>query len=294
MSALHGVSGAPPAQVYSSSNPAAGAPPAVPPILPPPTGGEGSIDALSILFLVESKDRDLNLQRGKGDVTSAQKSQHDALAELEKAISDANEAAKHHSFWDDFGGVFATVAKVAAVVASVAAAVATAGAATPLAALAIAGACLSTAGFIQGEFHVLEKLGVSPEAAGWIGTGMSLGAGALATSGTAAAGAAETGGSATDGVAQVARGGATVVAGAATVTSGIAHIESGRFKAKQDHALADASMDDATWRMLQRRVAVLLDELRDSDQSSGRVLDRMGKTMIAKAETATMAVQWKG
>lgn len=321
MSAVRGVSGTNAVHVDGMNGGTADTPGAAPAILPPPTSGDGASDAMSILYLVESKDRDLKLQGGKADVQSAQKSEHDALKALEKAINDANEAAQHHSFWDDFGSVFGKIAKVAAVVASVAAAFATAGAATPLAALAIAGAGLSVAGFVQGEFHVLEKLGVSPEAAGWIGTGLSLGgaamslgasaaasgasvaasgaaetgtqAGASASATTGATEAAETGARATTDVAATVRGGATVVAGGATVTSGIARIESGHFKEKQDHALADASMDDATWRMLQRRVVALLDDLRESDQSSGRTLDRIGKTMTAKAETVAMTVQWR-
>ena len=259
-------------------------------LLPIPQSA-ASAEGLSLLYMFESKDRAGDLERGKSDLASNTRSRADARKDLDKAIQAANDAAKDRGFWDDLGASLGKIAKVAAVVASVAAAVATAGAATPVAALAIVGACMSVAGFAQGELHVLEKLGVDPETAGWIGTGLSLG-GAATSGGAAFCAAGTEGGSA---VAEGVSRGATVVAGASTVAAGASKIESSHFKKEQDDSLADAALHEFAIHKQQQRMNFLLDNLRDSDQESGRMLDHIGKTISARNEAATsVAVHWRG
>ena len=135
------------------------------------------------------------------------------------------------------GSVCGEVAKAASVVASIAAAVGTCGAATPLAAVAIGGAVLSTAGFLDGETHVLQKLGVDAGTADLVDMGMSLagvagsaGAGLLA-GGDAASTTTEVverTAAATTGVAEVGKGASEIEASQALGGGGPRHGRSAR------------------------------------------------------------------
>jgi len=291
------VSGVPPASsttTVSPARPRAAAPAAGEPgaaLLPDPSAAAlAASDPLSLLYLFESKDQQLGVDQGTQKVAALQTERHQALDQELKAIQQAVDASNHHSFWDSLGSVFSEVAKVAAVVASVAAAVATCGAATPLAALAIAGAVLSSAAFVDGEAHVLQKLGVKGATAGWIDAGMSIaggltsfGVGSLATAANAASPA----------LSIVSRGGA-VVGGIGQIGAGASAIGVGQAQASADQAAADEVVAQVLADHAQRQIQIAIEDTQSSDAQSKQAMDTIANTKAiqnATAEFATAAVK---
>jgi hypothetical protein len=256
-----------------------------PSLLPDPAAGSLSgTDPLSMLYLFESKDQQLGVDSGTKQITALQNERHQAVAQEQKAIQQAIDAQKNHSFWDDLGSVCAEVAKVAVVVASVAAAVATLGAATPIAAVAIAGAVLSTASFADGECHLLQSLGVDAGTAGWIDTGMAVGGGLL----SCGAGIAAGGQAASSTLSTVSRAG-SVVAGVGAIGSASAGIEAGRAQARSDQAAADQVVAQAQSDHALRRMQMVIDDTQSSDQQAQRMMGTIANTMTIRDQTALSA-----
>jgi hypothetical protein len=250
------------------------------PGLPGPADGALPADPLSWLYLFESTDRQLGVGEGTKKLLALQSEGHQKLLDEQQAIGQAIAAESSHSFWDDLGGAFGQIAKVAAVVASLAAVVATAGAATPIAAIAIGGAVLSSAGFVDGEVHVLQKLGVDDRTAGWIDVGLSTG-GAICSAG---AGVVAGGRAASSAISALERGGA-VVAGAGAVGKGASVIAAGAAQARADQAQADAIAGRAQSDHLQRMILLLIDRTRDSDGESNGILRTIARTKTIQADT---------
>jgi len=250
-------------------------------LLPPPIGDSQS-DAMSWMYLLTSKQQALDVNNGRADINRAQEQRAEAYKKELEAIQQAIEAASHHSFWDSVASVALTVAKVAAVVGSIAVAVGTGGVGV-VGVIAVAGAVLSTAGFAQGELHVLEKLGVDEGAATWIGIGLSVG-GAACTGGAAiASGGSEV----SETVATVKKVTAATTA-AATAAGGAAKIEAGQYEGDHQDALADLAQAQADMARLQRMIVMMLDDLKASDESDNKAKNALRGAMNTKGETLVL------
>ncbi len=259
-------------------------------LLPPPApsalaGG----DALAALYYLESKDGQDGVKTGAERIQGLNVERQHALADELKAIQQEDEAASHHDFWSDLGNACGEVAKAASVVASIAAAVGTAGAATPLAAVAIAGAALSTAGFVDGETHLLQKLGIDAHTAEMMDLGMSL-AGAGASVGAGLMAGAKTASATADVVSRT----AMVTAGVATVGKGAAEIESSQALAAEDRAAADEAGAEAHGDALGRAVQQVIAEVTDADQKSQQLTKTISQTMSLQMQTGTIAASAVG
>jgi hypothetical protein len=269
----------------SASGAAAGTPPPETSLMPEPAPAIGSpSDALSLLYLFEDRDQDLGVQEGTSKVSSLQTQRNQEFQKEQQAIAKEDEAAKHHSFWDNLGSFFSDLAKVAGVVASIAAAVCSFGAATPIAVVAVAGAILSSASLADGEFHILQKLGVDPSIAGGIDLGMSL-VGAACSMG---AGAAAAGQSASEVASTVSRAG-SLAAGAATVVQGASDVEAGEAQSDQEQAEADQVVAQAQSDHDLRFMQIVIDELQSSDEESKQMLTTIANTKSTLDQTATDA-----
>jgi hypothetical protein len=257
---------------------------AEPPLLPEPTSVVGTADPLALLYLFEAKDQTLGVEQGTSKIAALQTERTQALQKEQQAISREDDAAKHHSFWDDLGSVLGDVAKVAGVVASIAAVVCTFGAATPIVVLAVAGAVLSSASLADGEFHILHKLGVDPSTAGWIDVGMGV-AGAACSMGASLASGAQ----ATKEAATVVSRAAAVTTGAATIGEGSAAIEAGEAKSDGEQAAADEALAKAHTDRSLRFTQRVIDEIQTSDDESKQILGTLAATKESLDETATNA-----
>jgi hypothetical protein len=108
------------------------------------------------------------------------------------AVDDVNrDCLQDPQFWKDMEAGAAEIGRWAALAGSVALAAASGGAAAPAAALAITALVLNAASVAEGDLHVLEKAGMSPETASWVAIGCSVGGG-LATMGASGAAGANT------------------------------------------------------------------------------------------------------
>jgi hypothetical protein len=252
---------------------------------------------LSLLFFLESRDQNAAADQGAKRVEGLQTERHQALQKELSAIAQEDAAAHDHDFWSDLGSILSDVAKVAGVVASLAAVVCTAGAATPIAALAIGGAILSTASLADGEFHVLAKLGLDSNTAGWIDVGLSLGGG-VASGGAGLLNAASTTASATSAIDQTARtcnAVATVATGAADAGQGVATIEQGQAQAQADRDMADQIAATAQSAHAMRLLEALIRDVKAAQDGSERVLSTIRATKgIANETTITAAIAVRG
>ena len=142
-------------------------------LLPGPTADVNPDDALAGFLVLEAMSRGVGLDTAIKNVNELRKQKHAEWEKQKAALMEAMKQKEESSFWGKLGKVCGTLGKIAAVVASVAVAVGTGGAGAPLV-LAVAGAALSSAALVQGEFHVLQKLGVSDKVSGYIEIGMTL------------------------------------------------------------------------------------------------------------------------
>jgi hypothetical protein len=272
-----------PATPATPSSPAAPASPSTgSTLLPPPT--EAATDPFSMMYLIESSDRQLGLDGASKRLQDLQQEGQVAFKKEELAIQQQDQAAKHKSFWQKVGNICGQIAKVAGVVASIAAAVATCGAATPLAVVAVAGAVLSTAGFADSEFHVLQRLGVSANLAGIIDTGLSIG-GAVTSVGTGMFCAARAAATTTTTVGRV----AAAVAGVGEMGHGAATIEEGNATAAEDIAFADEAGSEAETSNLRRLIAQLLQRTESDDAKAGTTLQTIHGIQQTENQTSFIA-----
>jgi hypothetical protein len=250
-----------------------------PALLPPPA--ELGADPMTMLFLFQSKSQDLQMNASSGEVKGLEAERNNDLNKEQQALANEAKAAKHKSFWDKLGSVCADVAKVAGVVASVAAAVATCGAGTPLAAVAIAGAVMSTAGFLDSETNVLQKLGVSAKLATIVDSALGVG-GAICSVGVAGAVGAVN-------AARVVTTTAAVVSGVGEVGSGVSAIGSGYAQRDEDRADATAVGAEADQNNLERMITRLVQEAKDSDDQTNQILDTIAGTKNIENQTSLAA-----
>lgn len=241
-------------------------------------------DALSMLYFFEAKDQNLCVDEGTKRIQGLQAERNQSLVQERQAISKEDDATKSHGFWSDIGHILGDVAKVAGIVAAVAVTVCTAGSAAPVAALAIAGIILSSASFVDGEFHVLQKLGVDPKATGWIDTGMAV-AGAVCSFG---AGAASAGGAAANAASAIGRA-ASIASGVTTMAQGAATVEAGRAQSECDEAGADEVQAVATSADGLRFMQVVISETESSDDASKQIMATISVTKSIQNSTTVAA-----
>jgi hypothetical protein len=246
-------------------------------------------DPLSLLYFFESKNQDLCVDEGTKRIQGLQAERNQSLVQERQAISKEDDAVKSRSFWSDLGNIFGDVAKVAGIVAAVAITVCTAGSAAPVAALAIAGIILSSASFVDGEFHVLQKLGVDAKASGWVDTSMAV-AGAICSFG---AGLASAGGAAVNTASVIGRA-ASLASGVTSMAQGAATVEAGRAQSECDEAGADEVQAVATSADSLRFMQVVISETESSDDASKQIMATIGVTKGIQDSTvvaAAMAVR---
>jgi hypothetical protein len=252
-------------------------------LLPSPDGSD--LDAMSLLYLYMAQGRDTGAASSRDAIAQAKEERHRQWKEIQAQLKKALEAAKDGGFWSDLGDIFGKVAKVAALVAAAAAVVASAGAAAPLA-LAVAALVLSAGAMAQSEFHVLQKLGVSDEAALWIELGMVAGAAActggasLLTSGASGAAWANLG----KDVAMIVGGGSSIIAGGSNIASSACQRDA-------DQANADAERCRVLQDQLSRQILLLLDEYEESEKSSDRSLGTLRDTITIQGDTLVAAAR---
>ena len=138
-----------------------------------PNDSDDPDEALAGFLVLEAMSRGVGLDAAIKNVNQLRQQKQAEWEKQKAALMEAMKAKEHSSFWGKLGKICGTLGKIAAVVASVAVAVGTGGAGAPLV-LAVAGACLSAAALAQGEFHILQKLGVSDKVAGYIEIGMAV------------------------------------------------------------------------------------------------------------------------
>lgn len=250
-------------------------------LLPPPSG-DPQTDAMSWLYVFISKQQSLDVNNGKHDIDSVQRTRNDAYKQEMDAIRAAVEAAKHHSFWDSVASVALTIGKVAAVVGSIALAVGTGGAGV-VAVLAVAGAVLSTAGFVQSETHVLQKMGVDDGTATWVGIGLSVGGAACSGGAGLLSSAGETAATASTAVKVTA-----AASGVALGAGGVATIESGNYAADQADDLADSASAQMDQARLQWLLFAMLDDLKASQESDNNALGSLRGALNTKGDTLVL------
>lgn len=258
-------------------------------LLPTPTG-EPQTDAMSWLYLFLSKQQSLDVSSGTDTITNNQKLRDQAYKQEMDAIKASVEASEHSSFWSSVASVALDVGKVAAVVGSVAVAVATGGAGV-VAVLAVAGAVLSTAGFAEGELHILEKMGVSDGTAQWIGIGLSVaGAACSGGAGIAASGAdAADDASTAQKLAATAGKTASAASGVATAAGGAAKIEAGSYAGDQQDDLADAMKAQFDQQKLLRLINSMIDDLKASSDADDSQLSALRGALQIKGDTMLAA-----
>jgi hypothetical protein len=199
---------------------------------------------------------------------------------------EAMKQKEESSFWGKLGKVCGTLGKVAAVVASVAVAVGTGGAGAPLV-LAVAGAALSSAALVQGEFHVLQKLGVSDKVSGYIEIGMTLASVACSLGASALKGAeAVSTFQKTMGYATKAIG---VVGAGAAGAQGVAVIKKSRADGAAEDAYADAAQARLHESHFQWLLLAVLDDLDNSEKEHRRTVSRVTDAIETRDMTLTIA-----
>jgi hypothetical protein len=244
-------------------------------------------DALSGLLILQSRSRTIAMDRTVANINSLRQEQQEEWERQKAALFQAAQAQEESSFWGSIGEVCGVVAKVAAVAASAALAVSTAGAGTPFV-LAVAGACLSGAAMAQGEFHVLEKLGVDSVDAGWIEIGLCL-TGASCSFGAAWQGAASLNG--LQDMATTAGRIASGVSGASTLA------QAGATKAKSDadsemeERYADAESAQLEESRLQQLFARILDDLQASEDSYRKTVTAINGATETRDSTLLIATR---
>jgi len=155
-----------------------------------PSPAEIGGDAMLGMYALMAADRQAGKTSAFARAAASQRERKAAIAEELKRLQEAAKARDSGGFWGGLKKACSTLAKAGLVVAAVGSTVVSGGLTGPLAAVAIAGVALSAGAFLQGETKILQELGVSDKVAGWIETGMSLGASACMVVTTCGAGAA--------------------------------------------------------------------------------------------------------
>jgi hypothetical protein len=245
---------------YTGANP--GVPIGQPSLLPEPQPLSDG-DALAGFLALESRARNLSLGRAIRNIEALRQERRVEWEKQKAALLEAARAHEDSGFWGSIGKICGAIGKVAAVVSSAAVAVSTGGAGLPLV-LAVAGVCLSTAALAQGEFDILQELGVDAEVSEYIELGLVLGS-VVCTAGAAYSGGAETA-TRFQKIASTAEKVSTAAAGGATITAGIATCEKFAADADAEDRYADAATAHLNETRLDRMLTRILDDLEDNER----------------------------
>jgi hypothetical protein len=221
-------------------------------------------DAIAGFLALESRGRNLSLNRAVRSIDALRQERRVEWEKQKAALCEAAKAHEDSGFWGNVGEICGTIGKVAAVVTSMAVAVGTGGASAPFV-LAVAGACLSTAALAQGEFQILQELGVDAEASEYIELGLAVGA--VVCTGAAAFMAAPESATQFEKVANAMKKVSTAAAGATTITAGIAIGNKYAADAQAGDCHADAATAHLNETRLDRMLTRILDELEESEKS---------------------------
>lgn len=174
--------------------------------------------------------------------------------------------------------------------------IASAGSCTALLVLAIVAASVSAASMVDGKLHLLEKVGVSEEAAGWIRIGvsgatiaMSVGGsigGAVAGAGGAASGAAKAAAAArrAAAAAQVVRGASQLAVGAGQVDQAV------REKSAAGHMIAADEQKNAM-KKIDRQTERVVSGIREVAASYQRALESLAGAIFERQQLQSELAQ---
>jgi hypothetical protein len=254
-------------------------------LLEPPSLSDD--DAVADLLAVEARSRSSNLNRAIRNIQNLRQEQRVAWEKQKAALLEAARAQEDSGFWGGLGKLCGTIGKVAAVVTSVAVAAGSGGAALPLV-LGVAGACLSTAAVAQGEFEVLQKLGVDDELSRWVELGLAVG-GVACTAGAAWTSAAK---SATElqRIATTAERVSSAAAGGVTLTAGIATGKERAADANAQDRFADAASARLDQSRLDDALLRILDDLEESEQAYRHTVGRAKGTFEIEDNTLLASI----
>lgn len=180
-------------------------------------------------------------------------------------------------FWKDLERGAAEIGTWAAVAGSIVLAAATAGAGTGVAVLVISGAVLSTAGALQSDLHVLEKVGVDSQSAAWVGLGLSIGGAAFSGAGGMIAAGQAVYAAGAEHALRVAGVVANAGSGASSVVAGAAHIEVATFEERASLAQIDQKRAEFNIEHIEARTQRILDSLKQYYESSASNLAALSK-----------------
>ncbi len=242
-------------------------------------------EALSGFLVLEAMSRGVGLEAAIKQVNQLRQEKRAEWEKQKAALMEAMKAKEHSSFWGKLGKICGTIGKIAAVVASVAVAVGTGGAGLPVV-LAVAGACLSSAALLQDQFHILQKLGVSDKAAGYIEIGMAVGGVACSFGASMLKGA-----EAVSSFQKIMNTGEKVVAiggAVATGAAGVAAIEKGRADGEAEDRYADAARAKLDESHFEQLLIWVLDQLDSSEKEHRKTVN--GVKDAIETRDATLAI----
>jgi len=248
------------------------------------------MDDMAAVFALMAKGRQLDLRRSASDIRHAQNARRREWQKAKQALAKALAAKKKRGFWSKLASKCGKLAKYAAVAAAVAAAVGTGGAAAPVVILAWTGAGLSAAACVQGEAHVLQKLGVSDKWAERVEVGMTVGA-AVASGAACGWQIAESGEAAASGAEKTARVFGAVssgVSGASSAAGGYATWQAGLADGEALDAEAEAVAARGADAQLELMLLQLLNDLEDNEKSAERSAAALRGAMETKGDTLAM------
>jgi len=245
-------------------------------------------DAIAGLLALESRSRNLSLSRGIRNIQSLRQERRVEWEKQKASVAEAARAQEESSFWGSVGEICGVIGKVAAVVTSAAVAVSTGGAGLPFV-LAVAGACLSATALAQGEFEILQELGVDAETSAWIELGMGIGG--VACTGTAAIFGGAAAATQAQKVASTAEKISTAAAGGTTIVAGVAIRRKYAADVDAEERYADAASSHLEETRLDRMFARILDDLEESEKSY-RQTTRLAKgAMEMKDSTLLLSIR---
>lgn len=203
----------------------------------------------------------------------------DALSDAGADLKVANDSPR---FWHDLETGAKIVGAVVAIVVSVCVTIVTFGAGAASVVL-VAALILSSAGAVESNTHVLEKMGVDPEVAMWTGVGCSIAGAICGGVGSLANTPAEL-----SSVAQAAQGVGTAAevgsAGASVVAAG-AHVKNGYFAADNQDARADQTAAEHRTQQIERTIDMIIEGIKENAKSNERALQTLQGAMATKDQT---------
>jgi hypothetical protein len=240
--------------------------------------GDGAgLDALSRLYVLMGRASEQTAEGQRREIEQAAQQRHQALQKMISELRQAMKEREEASGWGSLGNVLSKIGTFAALGAAIGLAVVSCGAAAPITALAFTGAGLSLLGAAQSEFHVLEKAGMSKEAANWVGIGCTVGGG-LCSAGAGAlmagSAAAESANAAGELRGEIVRWG-NVAGGASSVAGGAAKGVSALYERGATQHDINAYKAQQFMESMQRLLTAIIDRIEESKESEQSKVSRI-------------------